>query len=291
MAPTLGKRKRITRERLEQSSRSSSASRSASEQSDGEDIQNIFQRAFEAKFKPLGVEPKKRKIEEVVENEEDLEEESDWSGINSEEDNVEVVEYSNGRNTGEKASRTEMKAFMSSKPPTSQSQTRSLATKAKPAEDEDDATETTHLKNDLALQRLLRDSHLLSSTSTSGSNTPTLNATGAQRHKSTDLHLLSLGAKSSIHTQKNMPMSHRKGIAAKNKQREERRRAEARENGVILEKAIKVKRFTKERERGVGGPGVGKFRGGTLTLSKRDVADITGGGGEKGRSKGKKGRR
>ena len=55
MAPSLGKRKRITREELEKASEDvSSPSNSNSEGSDSEeDIQDIFRRAFEAKFKPL----------------------------------------------------------------------------------------------------------------------------------------------------------------------------------------------------------------------------------------------
>ncbi|KAF2114893.1 hypothetical protein BDV96DRAFT_600056 [Lophiotrema nucula] len=296
MAPTLGKRKRITRDELEQPSRPPSPSSASSEsESDSEDVQDIFRRAFEAKFKPLEVDSKKPRVEEVnLELEDQEEEDSDWSGITSdEEEQVQVVEYSHLRHTGDRASKAEQRAFMSSKPPTLSGSTlfkTRPSTKA-PA-DENDLTEASHLKNDVALQRLLRDSHLLSSTSTSGTSTPTLSAVGSQRHKSTDLHLLSLGAKSSIHAQKNMPMSHRIGISAKAKEREERRRAEAKENGVILEKERRAKKFTKERERGVGGPGVGKFRGGTLSLSKKDVRDITSsGGGRGGKGKGKRGRR
>jgi hypothetical protein len=37
----------------------------------------------------------------------------------------------------------------------------------------------------------------------------------------------------------------------------------------------------------VGLPSVGKFRGGTLSLSKKDVRSITGGGGNGAKSKGK----
>lgn len=75
-----------------------------------------------------------------------------------------------------------------------------------------------------------------------------------------------------------MPISHRKGIVAKETEREEKRRREARENGIILEKAkMKSKKGSDgKRERGVGGPVVGKFSGGTLRLSKRDIHDIEG---------------
>jgi hypothetical protein len=73
-------------------------------------------------------------------------------------------------------------------------------------------------------------------------------------------------------------MSHRKGITAKQRERESRRRKEARENGIVLEKAkgeAKRQRDGK-RNRDIGGPGVGRFSGGTLRLSKRDILDIEG---------------
>lgn len=71
-------------------------------------------------------------------------------------------------------------------------------------------------------------------------------------------------------------MSHRKGIIAKAEMKEAKRRQEAKENGIILEKpAPKKKDKPKRRERGIGGPAVGKFAGGTLRLSKRDLMSIT----------------
>jgi hypothetical protein len=128
MAPHLGKRKRITREELEEPSRSPTPdSGSESSESDGEkaDLQEIFRRAFEAKFKPLEVEKKKRKVEEAPEELED-EEESDWSGISDEDEEgepkvevvdvsipkVEVVDVSIPKAKVEKMSKAEMRAFM-----------------------------------------------------------------------------------------------------------------------------------------------------------------------------------
>lgn len=76
-----------------------------------------------------------------------------------------------------------------------------------------------------------------------------------------------------------MPMAHRKGIAAKAAEKEEARRKEAQENGIILEKAVKTKRDRAgRREKALGIPSVGKFRGGMLKLSKKDVAQIQGPG-------------
>lgn len=85
-------------------------------------------------------------------------------------------------------------------------------------------------------------------------------------------------------------MSHRKGINAKKEMLEDKRRREARENGIILEKpSLKKKAPQGRRERGVGAPSVGKFAGGTLRLSKKDLDDIQGPKPRGG--KGKKGRR
>lgn len=103
-----------------------------------------------------------------------------------------------------------------------------------------------------------------------------------------DLRLQDAGAKSSVFEQKKMPMSHRKGINAKAAKKEETRRQEARENGIILEKPTSSSKKTttatsrsannsnKRRERGIGGPSVGKFAGGTLKLSKKDISSIEG---------------
>lgn len=293
MAPQLGKRKRVTREELERPSRSPSPSSG----SDNEDMQELFRRAFEKKFKPLDVEPKKPKIEkapivEEDEEEDDDDDESDWSGLSDSESNkVEVIEYKDATlASSEEASKALKRAFMSSKPPTTAAPTPGkISIKKKPA-DADDTGEAANLKHDLALQKLLRESHLLSASS-SGASTPTLTTSGIARHKSTDLHLQTLGAKGSVFTQKKMPMAQRKHMAQKARLNEEKRRHEAREAGIILEKEKRVaaKDKDKKRERGVGGPSIGKFRGGTLSLSKSDVRSITGGPGSQG-GKGKKGK-
>ena len=101
---------------------------------------------------------------------------------------------------------------------------------------------------------------------------------GKNRHRATDLRLQALGSKTSILKQEKMPMSHRRGIIAKQSEKEDKRRKEARENGIILEKVkMSAKRGSDgKRDRGVGAPGVGKFSGGTLKLSKKDIFDIEG---------------
>ena len=136
---------------------------------------------------------------------------------------------------------------------------------------DDDTSEAANLKKDLALQRLLSESHLLES-----STNPTLH--GNNRHKATDMRLQALGSKVSIFKQERMPTSHRQGIISKQNERESTRRQQAKENGIILEKAkIGAKKGSDgKRDRGVGAPGVGKFSGGTLKLSKKDILDIEG---------------
>lgn len=106
-----------------------------------------------------------------------------------------------------------------------------------------------------------------------------LTPSGKNRHKAMDLRLLSLGAKASLFEQQKMPMSHRKGINAKASKKEETRRREAKENGIILERpTFKAKSDLKrQRERGVGDPSIGKFTGSTLKLSHRDLISMKGG--------------
>lgn len=96
-----------------------------------------------------------------------------------------------------------------------------------------------------------------------------------------------------------MPLSHRRGIAAKAVSRQALRRREAKENGIILEKAssstrtigkTKSKSNGVRRQRAVDVPAVGRFLGGTLKLSKNDVLDIQGSG-QSGKRRKKTGRR
>lgn len=145
-----------------------------------------------------------------------------------------------------------------------------------------DNSEALNLKNDLALQRLLRESHLLDSSSSS------LQATGKNRLKALDSRLDSLGLKPL--PGQNHGWHLRKGIDGKKERVEKARRKEARENGIILEKEAKkdTKRVKRMREMDAPGfaPAVGRFKNGALVLSKKDVREIEGR-----RSSGGKGRK
>ncbi|KAL4770784.1 hypothetical protein BDW60DRAFT_75689 [Aspergillus nidulans var. acristatus] len=277
----VGKRKRDT---SEVSGSEKGGSRQETQAEIESSAQDIFRKFFEAQFQPLGV-----KRVNTAKNESDLEytdseydghsqedesaSESERSGIEEQEENtpVEVVEYrAPSRSTGDLIDKKARKAFMTAKPPSFSmdlNPTTDSSKKAKNDEDDKDI-ESLNLKNDLALQRLLKESHLLESASD-------LAPTGKNRHKALDLRMQELGAKNSLYHQKNMPSSIRKGIKAKAVSKEDKRRREARENGVILEKPAPKKQISNgRRERGVGGPSIGKFAGGTLNLSNRDVAHV-----------------
>jgi hypothetical protein len=139
----------------------------------------------------------------------------------------------------------------------------------------EDEQEAENLKNDIALKRLLAESHLLDPIA-GGDGVRDLNPTGKNRHKALDLRIQTLGSATSIYKQEKMPMSHRKGIVRKAENREEKRRKEAKEAGIVLERRKVVRKVRERSERVVGGPAVGKFRGGMLMLSKKDVASIHG---------------
>jgi hypothetical protein len=301
----LGKRKRETFVAARGDRDDSAESSSGGEVEDGAEM--IFKSYFEAQFAPLesGAAPLKTKAERTKQVEE-LEEDSgsEWSGFSADEtQEVEVVSHV-GQDVREKdeIEKLELKAFMvcislnpnsdstltksylqSSRPPsTSSSSTKN--TKQKPLDDEDPKSEAANLANDLALQRLLRESHLFSSNPTSQ-----LSHSGSSRHRAIDLRLQSLGSKDSVFKQQKMPLAHRKGIVEKGAMREGKRRRDAKENGIVLErKGGKERRKGGRRELEVDGPGVGRWKEGMLRLSGRDVRDIEG---PKERGKGKKGRR
>ncbi|CCU82749.1 unnamed protein product [Blumeria hordei] len=235
------------------------------------DVHEIFRKHFNARFEPLKVEPSSVNTGKgaIASESESSDDETDWDGISEEEANVQVVEFSDKTELGTTfMSKTEIKAFMNSRPPINLP---SIPHTISEGTNRHDTVEADHLKNDLALQRLLAESHLLESSQD-------LTLSGRNRHKATDMRLQTLGSKFSILKQEKMPMAHRRGIVAKQSEREAKRRHNARENGIILEKsATATKRGPDfKRDRGIGAPGVGRFARGTLNLSRKDIAEIQG---------------
>ncbi|KAM3417839.1 hypothetical protein BST61_g6060 [Cercospora zeina] len=279
MAVALGKRKRAADEQQ----RTRSAKNENEPNEDDATARELLKKAFEAKFAPLEVQPIESSTPADSDDQDELDSdaESDWSGLTGEEDEedgVEVIEHHVP--TIDSIFDGSAKKFLSSKPPTlgdgDEAATKkvSKSTKLNPADGEEDGTESTNLKHDLALQRLLKESHLLDTSSFSSSTTPE----GKSRVKALDMRLQDLGAKTSALQQAKMPMHMRRGISGKAASREASRRKEAAENGVILERARMnaPKSQQKRRERGVGGIGIGKMRGSTLKLSDKDVRSIEG---------------
>ncbi|ROW14392.1 hypothetical protein VPNG_03971 [Cytospora leucostoma] len=242
-----------------------------------------------------------------------------WDGLSGENDEddedenrVQVVDHSKPLTTSSTLTRQalmgmtkkEMRAYLSSKPPDALSEAeqakaakKALAAsggKKDPKDDADAQNEDSKalLANDLELQRLISESHILSAsnpfnTTTSGAARLPF-AEGRTRALTTDMRVRALGSKGSIFTQQKMPMGMRKGIAGARAAREERRRREARENGIILERPAedaagaggkggkkgKKKATFGRRDLPVDMPGMGRMKGGELRLSKRDVRAV-----------------
>ncbi|KAK3494756.1 uncharacterized protein B0T23DRAFT_315277 [Neurospora hispaniola] len=311
------------------------------EQQDISDALSVFQRAFEARFKPIAsasatttttkveksksTKNKTRKAQEdgdgvgddfdedqILEDDDavdsgseddfsGLEDEEDYSGSDSEEEEkddedapkVMVVDYSkdSSKMDTSKMSKKELKAYLSSKPPNAilDSNSQTNGTKAKKDKDGEGEDSAAFLANDLALQRLIAESHILSAAGGNAShylssaaaetdkNTRAF-AEGRIRKKTTDMRMQALGAKGSVLEQEKMPMNMRKGIKKASETYEQKRRREARENGIILEKASgKGKGNVKKRsggDRPVDMPGIGKMRGAQLTISSREIRSM-----------------
>ncbi|GAP87513.1 hypothetical protein SAMD00023353_2600370 [Rosellinia necatrix] len=246
-------------------------------------------------------------ISEGEEREEEEEEEEESPTV------VEVVSHTETYSTAlNPLDKRESRAWLSSRPPlaaplvsdapSSSSSSKNKRGKAAAAAGDEDEDAPSLLKNDLALQRLLSESHLFSTAAAkgggSGGGDNATEHVGRNRHLATDLRLAALGSKTSVYRQAKMPMALRKGMRAAAEGREAKRRREARENGVVLEKptttAAAIAAFSsaattaassarkKGRRKGpsardFGAPSVGRVSNGTLTLSKKEIASVQGG--------------
>lgn len=120
-------------------------------------------------------------------------------------------------------------------------------------------------------------------------------AAGRLRQKATDLRIQAVANKAkgdgggsagsvtvsqasdSIFTQAKMPMAMRKGIVAAAAARDKKRRQEAKESGIVLERpTLKPSKSAAKRMRAVDAPAVGRLRGSELKLRDRDVREIEG---------------
>ncbi|SPO00503.1 uncharacterized protein DNG_03251 [Cephalotrichum gorgonifer] len=301
----------------------SSRKRKATTPTDAEEeaARAIFRKHFEAQFEPLPQKSSKaeKKAHDEDEDDEDFDGDSgsdsdgdeddgdssgedgeEWGGISDDDEPepaVEVVDYSASATSNTALlGKREHKAFMSSRPPSHhESESKRTAASTTPASDYPEDARTL-LAQDLELHRLITESHLLDPTSKLHSKPFT---EGRIRMHTTDLRITSLAPGSaSILKQKKMPMSMRKGIESTKTRKEETRRREARENGVILERkggdaAGPGKRAGGKKRGGprLDMPGIGRLKGAELTLSDRDIRGMESGGSSRGRGRGRGGMR
>ncbi|KAI6782162.1 uncharacterized protein J7T54_002399 [Emericellopsis cladophorae] len=267
------------------------------------DAEEILRRHFEARFAPLETptapavaDTDERTTNEVDESDDDAEQDEDdnaedeWGGLSDDaigdsdedeeddfEEAVEVVDHSTSQpSKPQTMSKHELRAFMSSKAPSSEPKKQQPPPLTKSKTLPEDAPSL--LANDLELRRLLSESHLLAAPKSSSFAEPKPFTSGKVRKKATDMRVQALGSKSSILTQDNVPMAIRKGMNSAREERESKRRREAKENGIILERPQNGKQ--KERKRDFGGgvdrPGVGRMKGAQLTISDRDIQRVEG---------------
>jgi len=334
MALALGKRKR-----RQDVSRKNQKGSTDDGSDDDATARALFQRAFEKKFKPLE-KTEKPAVQDESEREDDDddsgsddsdddskesgsensrdEDDDDWSGISDEEPTtskpqIEVIEDRTFRKPPTAEEKRLKKQFMTAKIPSTpqypiphKPSAASAAAAAKASTDPDAAAAdgTDNLQNDLALQRLLKESHLLDANTFAAGGSGSSAPEGAARLRALDMRIRDLGGKKSHLDQERMPIAFRKGMVAKAGQREDKRRTEAKENGIILERfgaksaggsgaATRGGARERKKEIGVGGPDVGTYRGATLRLSKNDIKGIEGSkrGGRGGRGGGRGGKR
>ncbi|KAL5092590.1 hypothetical protein Trisim1_001142 [Trichoderma cf. simile WF8] len=229
-------------------------------------------------------------------DEDDEDEDDDDEEEEEDEDDtpiIEVVDHSASQApTTSTMSKRELKAFMSSRPP---DQTSSPKPTAQPSSSKSSSAALPEdapslLAQDLELRRLIAESHLLQtnkplslaaalSTTSSPNAQPKAFSSGRVRQKALDMRIQALGSKTSILKQEKMPMHMRKGINAAAVEREAKRRREAKETGVILERETGKKKKRDRRGGGGGGgfgPAVGRLKGAELRISERDVKKIEG---------------
>ncbi|KAF3916900.1 hypothetical protein ABW21_db0201527 [Orbilia brochopaga] len=203
-----------------------------------------------------------------------------WDGIDDAATRpVEIVSYDFSRRLPPPSAKPSRSAFMSAKPPSSNTTTSSSSKPTSAKDTEEAAADAANLQNDIALRRLLSESHLLDSTLS--------HASARHRQQALESRIVGLGgtALSKLDgTASRTPMAIRKGMSRKQEAREEKVRTAARDSGIVLAKSQMKKKKRKlkangsssssKRDRGVGGPTVGKFRRGALVLSQRDVAGM-----------------
>lgn len=180
----------------------------------------------------------------------------------------EVVTFTGtASSSSEPMSKRERKLFMTSTAPKKEIKEPPKSRKKKDVDPES-------VENDLALQRLISESHILAEANdyTGADISLDFDPIGKSRIKALDSRMHTLTGK----TQKaqKMPMKMRQGVEAKRKERQDKKEKEAREAGIVLARKAKVKKSTTKRDRGLKIASVGKSTGHGIVVSERDIQRI-----------------
>ena len=123
MAVTLGKRKRIQEPSVKNQISGQAIHLEVNDNNNDDDLKTQFQKAFEAKFKPLDTSLKLKTTKPpshgTVKNLESASDSSsDWSGLTDEDDLIEVIEDDSAHHTiSEDTLLSDKKSFMVIRPP------------------------------------------------------------------------------------------------------------------------------------------------------------------------------
>ncbi|PFH58967.1 hypothetical protein XA68_12964 [Ophiocordyceps unilateralis] len=238
----------------------------------------VFRRHFEARFQPLPS-PSGRKAAD----DDDDQGEDEWMGLSDRESCASDVELDEAVIEVVDHSATPHHATIL--PTESPPNPKPIITTTQSTDPED---APSLLAQDLALRRLLSESHLLQTIPRHDK----LFSTGRARLRAMDLRLGSDPSASSSSSsqqqqqqqqqqQKKMPMKMRKGMRAAAAARDDKRRRHARENGIVLEKSplstttAAKKALTRKLPRRHR-HAVGSMKRAELRLSSRDVDSIQG---------------
>lgn len=130
------------------------------------------------------------------------------------------------------------------------------------------------LKNDLELQRLIEESHILHEqqefTGADISVGDPMESIGKNRIKILEARLAKAGGKKKV---EKMPMAIAKGVKAKAKERAETHKSRAREAGIVLAHEKKVRK-QRVHDRGLKINSVGKATAHGVSVSERDIARV-----------------
>ncbi|KAA8898488.1 hypothetical protein TRICI_006550 [Trichomonascus ciferrii] len=136
------------------------------------------------------------------------------------------------------------------------------------------------LEKDIALQRLISESHILAEgrDQFSGADISTdFDPIGKTRHKTLSSRLESLGGISDKNAKQRAPMNIQQGINAKRQERKEKHEKYAKEAGIVLARPTSsVKKAPIKRDKGLKIASVGKNTRHGLKISEKDIQKVSG---------------